>query len=194
MYARAQCSGQYGLPGTVFPPQKWQSVSPGSPIGQRQDGAPLLRRVGLKAGRGWILRTGFGSGARFGFLGADEWRMGEGLAGSLRRCALPMTAFLETPRIVPICEVLCPAIHSRFRSAIFASVQAIFAPPVFLLWDASDHPCAGENPGGQLLLMLVNKGLTARACFAFGARLNVLVSAHSGAVLGSYCDLTDSDR
>ncbi len=50
--------------------------------------------------------TRFGNGARFGFLGADEWRMGDGLAGSLIRCALPMTAFFETPRIVPICEVL----------------------------------------------------------------------------------------
>jgi hypothetical protein len=60
----------------------------------------------LKTGWRWILGSRFGNRTGFAFLGSDEWRMGEGLGGSLIRCALPMTAFFETPRIVPMCEVL----------------------------------------------------------------------------------------
>jgi hypothetical protein len=99
-------------------------------MGQRHDGAPFRCGPGRMNSRRWSFGTCFGTCARLGFLGSDEWRMGEGLAGNLRRCAFPMTEFFETPSTVPMCEVLWPAVHSRFRSAIFASVQANLAPPV----------------------------------------------------------------
>ena len=58
--------------------------------------------------------------------------MGEALVGNLTRCALPMTAFFEIPRTLPMCEVVCPEVHNRFSSAIRSSVQVMFVPNVFL--------------------------------------------------------------
>ncbi len=45
---------------------------------------------------------------------------------------------------------------------------------------ASSYPCAGENPGGQLLLMLVNKGLTRRDLFRVRGKSGGLGLAHAG--------------
>ena len=112
--------------------QKWKSASRGSPIGQKHSGAPFPDRAAVKAGWRWILGIRFGNSAGLGFVCPVERRMGEGLDGRLRRCVLPMTAFFEIPRTLPMCAVVCPAVHNRFSSAIRSSVQVMFVPNVFL--------------------------------------------------------------
>lgn len=51
--------------------------------------------------------------------------IGDGLAGRSSRCALPTTAFLETPNRRPISALECPSSHSVRRDATVASVQSI---------------------------------------------------------------------
>jgi hypothetical protein len=75
-------------------------------MGQRQDDAPPCARAARMIGLAGILGTRFGTGAALGALGVAERRIGEGRGGSFRRWALPITAFFETPRTLPMWDAL----------------------------------------------------------------------------------------
>jgi hypothetical protein len=52
-------------------------------------------------------------------------RIGEGRAGRSSRCALPTTAFFETPSRLPISAVECPSSHSARKRMIVSSAHSI---------------------------------------------------------------------
>src|SRR5690348_15391006 len=52
-------------------------------------------------------------------------RIGEGRAGRSRRCALPTTAFFDTPRRRPISAVDSPSSHSARKRRIVSSAHSI---------------------------------------------------------------------
>lgn len=56
-------------------------------------------------------------------------RIGEGRAGKSSRCALPTTAFFETPRRRPISAVDRPSSHSVRKRTIVSSAHSISWPP-----------------------------------------------------------------
>lgn len=203
MYARAACSAQYGFPGTASAPQKWKSVSPGSPIGHRQplalprastlvrvgtavrDRVPavLLPTAALRLSL-WLVLAPVRAGVRFALAracaapadslarAADDWcapaagpavaargawrdcvrrcdrsatgfaragccdapssdccLIGDGRDGNFNLCALPTTAFFDTPRRLPISDALWPACQRRVSSSMRSSVQAILCYP-----------------------------------------------------------------
>jgi hypothetical protein len=56
-------------------------------------------------------------------------RIGDGRAGRSSRCALPTTAFLETPSRRPISAVESPSSHSARKRTIVSSAHSISWPP-----------------------------------------------------------------
>ncbi len=65
------------------------------------------------------------TGERFGASPGAPRRIGDGRAASDKRCALPTTAFFETPIRRPISAVDTPSAQRVFSRSMISSVQSI---------------------------------------------------------------------
>jgi len=138
VYAARQCSSQYGFPTRAMWPQNWNAAVPGSPNGQQHglrpagDGAlrsGARRQGGVGSGRVAAASVHALRGMMSASFGTDNRRgraddvpkpvrvIGDARLGRSRRCALPTTAFFETPRRRPISasNVLLPRIGAAWR-------------------------------------------------------------------------------
>ena len=126
------------------PSQKRNVFVRGSPIGQQQhelgsaltgaDGATATGACGVMAMAGLAGMLASGGSVLLLARGPDGVgsalrRIGDGLASSSRRPALPTTAFFEIPIRRPISAVECPSDHRRLSSRIASWFQIIDISP-----------------------------------------------------------------